>query len=202
MHSHCYRARNQLISVPPTSNVISASCTYQFPISVTGTYMLFLPRLYIIRILYVVAQASLRSVDKKPPVYTTPPVAACLTFLFAISTCHSYQTWLSRQDNEHHCLFSLSLYPGIPAPSMGSFVFAFATLVAFGPQVEREQIRYPLTSTGEFEVLIAVNPTVVCSRARLTRVISALQGGSCRTVYRGVSFPKLVKRGEQRVPRI
>jgi len=82
-------AREIKLYLPPTPNVISASYTYQFPISVTGTYMLFLPRLYIIRILYVVAQASLRSVDKKPPVYTTPPVAACLTFLFAISTCHS-----------------------------------------------------------------------------------------------------------------
>lgn len=73
-----------------------------------------------------------------------------------------------------------------PAPVPGPFVFAHATLAAFGPQVEREQIRYPLTSTGEFEVLIAANPTVVCSRARLTRVISALQG-SCRVVHRSVS---------------
>lgn len=96
-----------------------------------------------------------------------------------------YQTWLSRQDNEHRCLVS-SLSPYPPAPFPGSLCsFAYATLAAFGPQVEREQIRYPLTSTGEFEVLIAVNPTVVCSRARLTRVISALQG-SCRAVHTGV----------------
>lgn len=44
--------------------VISASCTYEFPISVADTYTLFLLRLYIIRILDVVAQATLASVDK------------------------------------------------------------------------------------------------------------------------------------------
>jgi len=38
--------------------------------------------------------ASYSSEHKKPPVYTTPPVAACLTFL--LSTCHSYQIWFSQ----------------------------------------------------------------------------------------------------------
>lgn len=51
--------------------VISASCTYEFPISVAGTYTLFLLCLYIIRILYVVAQATIRGGRQEPPVYST-----------------------------------------------------------------------------------------------------------------------------------
>lgn len=167
--------------------------------------MLFLPRLYIIHILYVVAQATLRSAGKKPSVYTTSPVAACV-----LRFCSRYRpvipTELDSRDRTMNITASSLPPPHLPAhplpriraPFLAPFVFAYATLAAFGPQVEREQIRYPLTSTGEFEVLIAVNPTVVCSRARLTRVISALQG-SRRVVHIGV-FParetRLLKRGE------
>lgn len=53
-----------------------------------------------------------------------------------------------------------------------------------GSQVEREQIRYPLTSSGEFEVLIAVNPTAVCSpgttNTRFIRARALQQGGLSR----------------------
>lgn len=72
-------------------SVISTSCTYEFPISVAGTYTLFLLRLYIIRILYVVAQATIGGVDKNLLSTAHSLVAKRLTFLLAISTCHSYQ---------------------------------------------------------------------------------------------------------------
>lgn len=106
--------------------------------------------------------------------------------------CPRYQpviptkTWLSRQDNEHHCLHRAFLFPfpfllprgrflRLPFPSV-LFVSAPWPIVVFGPQVEREQIRYPLTSTSEFGILIAVNSTAVCSQvAQLTRVLSELQ---------------------------
>jgi len=61
--------------------------------------------------------ASYSSEHKKPPVYTTPPVAACLTFL--LSTCHSYQTWLSRDRTMNITASSFSLLlPRIPGTSL------------------------------------------------------------------------------------
>lgn len=61
--------------------VISASCTYEFPISVTGTYTLFLPRLYIIRILC--ASYSTKHGQELPVSSVPPRRRRRLTFLLA-----------------------------------------------------------------------------------------------------------------------
>lgn len=176
LHSRCHW--NQL-SIESSRCIISASCTYEFPISVADTYTLFLLRP--LHNTYTLCSCASYSMERRqePPVYTISPAVAHLTFLLAISTCHSCQTWLSRQDNEHHSLRRVPrpfpLLPRFSAPFPRPFVLRDPS-PSLGHKVEWEQIRYPLTSTGEFEVLIAVNPTAVCSRARLTRVLSEQQG--------------------------
>lgn len=185
LFTRSHRYRNQAVYL---ARVISASCTYEFPISVTGTYTLFLLRFYIIRILRVVARAnSPRSAERQEQplvpsdVCRIPPAAAARLIRF----CSRYRPVISTKVDSRSrqgqrarasAYVAFLIYSPAPVCSRGllpSFLpgaFVFATRPSPPPpphsrhssfarsQVEREQIRYPLTSVSELEVLIAVTP--------------------------------------------
>lgn len=132
---------------------------------------------------------------QEPPVYSTLSRRQA-SYVFARDIDLSFLPKLNSHDRTMNITACIMRVP-LPCPFLlirGRFLRSLPVslclssvthVVVFGPQVEREQIRYPLTSTSKFGILIAANSTAVCSRvAQLTRVLSALQ----RCLSRGM-FP-------------